>query len=201
MSAKDNTVIFDLGNVVLFFDHGIFCRKLASLYDLNEQFVFQKIFKEGIERKYDEGRLSPEHFTRQCSEALGVQLDFLQFKAIWSDIFWKNSPVIDLIKLIKKRAGVFLLSNTNVWHVEYIRRHFRILELFKELIFSFEVGHTKPDKRIFERAVELCKGSKQIIYIDDTDEHVRAAIDLGISGIKYDEPNILRSVLSGKGLL
>lgn len=201
MSAKDTTVIFDLGNVVLFFDHGIICRKLASLYDLNEQFVFRKVFKEGIERKYDEGRLSPEHFTRQCSEALGVQLDFSQFKAIWSDIFWENTPVIDIIKLIKKRARVFLLSNTNVWHVEYIRRHFRILELFDELIFSFEVGYTKPDKRIFERAIGLYTGSKQIIYVDDTVEHVQAARDVGLFGIKYSEADMLRDTLSSKGLL
>jgi HAD superfamily hydrolase (TIGR01549 family) len=201
VSAKDTTVIFDLGNVVLFFDHGIICRKLASLYNLSEQFIFQKIFKEGIERKYDDGRLSPEHFTRECSEALGIQLEFLQFKAIWSGIFRENTPVIDIIKLIKKRARVFLLSNTNVWHVEYIRRHFHILELFDELIFSFEVGYIKPDKRIFERAIDLCKGSKQIIYIDDTDEHVRAAKDVGLCGIKYSEPDMLRGTLSSKGLL
>lgn len=201
MTTKDTTVVFDLGNVVLFFDHWIICRKLADLYDLDEHFVFQRIFNEGIERKYDEGRLSPEQFTRQCSEALDVQLDFSQFKAIWSDIFWGNSPVIDIIKLLKRQARVFLLSNTNVWHVEYIRRHFRILELFDELIFSFEVGYAKPDKRIFKRALELCNGNKQIIYVDDIEEHVRAARDVGLFGIKYSGADMLRSTLSSKELL
>jgi len=109
--------------------------------------------------------------------------------------------VVDIIKVLKRRTRVFLLSNTNVWHVEYIRRNFRILELFDELIFSFEVGYAKPDKRIFTRTLELCNGNKQIIYVDDIEEHVRAARDVGLFGIKYSGADMLCSTLSSKELL
>ena len=201
MSTEDFTMVFDLGNVVLFFDHWIICRKLAELYGLNEHFVYQKLFNEGIERQFDEGKLSPEQFTSRCSVALGVPLDFSQFKAIWSDIFWENSPVIDIIKALKKRTRLFLLSNTNVWHIEHIKNRFNVLNLFDELIFSFEVGHAKPDKKIFDRIFELRTGETQIIYVDDIPKYVEAGRDIGLFGIEYRGADMLRSALSQKDLL
>jgi putative hydrolase of the HAD superfamily len=198
---KDRTVIFDLGNVVLFFDHEVICRKLASLFNLDERFIFEKIFQDGIEKEFDEGKLSPEIFTQQCSDALNVSLNLSAFKYIWSDIFTKNTPVIEIIKELRARACVFLLSNTNIWHIEQVKNQFSVLELFDELILSFQVGYSKPHRKIFERAIELSSTPELIFYIDDIEAYVRAATELGIYGIHYTESSQLRSKLTSVGLL
>lgn len=200
---EDTTVIFDLGNVVLFCDHRIFCRKLERRHHIDEELVYQKIFSEGLEYEFDKGEISPEAFTGLCSSALKVKLDVAQFKKMWSDIFAQNRPVIDLIKALRKRgrSRLLLLSNTNVWHVEHIKKRYDVLPLFDSLILSCEVGCCKPDKRIYQRAITLSADPTQIIYVDDIPEYVKAACKLGIFGIPYTGVPELKGILQTRGLM
>lgn len=200
---KNTTVIFDLGNVILFCDHHVICRKVASTYLIDEEFVYQKIFSEGLEYEFDKGEISPEAFTARCSSVLQVKLDTAQFKEMWSDVFTENRPVIDLIKALRRRGSsrLLLLSNTNVWHVEHIKKRYDVLPLFNSLVLSCEVGHCKPDRRIYQRAIALSADPTQIIYIDDIPEYVKAACKLGIFGIPYTGAPELQGVLQARGLL
>jgi FMN phosphatase YigB (HAD superfamily) len=199
-----STVIIDLGNVVLFFDHRIICRKLSVRYGIDDQVVFQKIFGNAIGRQFDQGRLSPELFTQKCSEALGITLDIMEFKSIWRDIFTENRSAIELIKELRKNFRILLLSNTNVWHIEHIRKNFSVLDLFDELILSFQVGYTKPHRKIFERAIELSYEPwepSRSIFIDDIDAYVKAGMQMGLCGVHYTSIGQLEYELNRLGLL
>jgi epoxide hydrolase-like predicted phosphatase len=200
---KDTTVIFDLGNVVLLCDHGIFCRRVEKKHHIDEEFVYQKIFSQGLEYEFDKGEISPEIFAARCSAALNVKLDVDQFKEMWSDIFAQNRPVVNLIKALRRRgrSRILLLSNTNVWHVEHIKKRYDVLALFDRLILSCEVGYCKPDKRIYQRAIALSADPTQIIYIDDIPEFVKAACKLGIFGIPYTGVSELKELLQARALL
>lgn len=196
-----STVVFDMGNVVLFFDHGIICRKVADLYKLDEQFVFGKIFEEGIEKKFDEGKLTPELFTQECASALDIPLELDKFRDIWSEIFTENRPVVEMIEQLKTKSRILLLSNTNIWHVEYVKSKYTVLKHFDELIFSFQVGCVKPDRRMFERIIAFSGDAGSTIYIDDIESHVEAASKFGFRGIRYTAARALRVELVGLGLL
>ena len=200
---KDTTVIFDLGNVVLFCDHRIFCRKVGRRHHIDVELAYRKIFLEGLEYEFDKGEISPETFAARCSAALKVKLDVDQFKKMWSDIFTQNRPVVDLIKALRKRgrSRLLLLSNTNVWHVEHVKKRYDVLPLFDSLILSCEVGHCKPDRRIYQRAISLSTDPTQIIYVDDIPEYVKAACKLGIFGIPYTGAPELKGILQARGLL
>ena len=202
--TKISTVIVDLGNVVLFFDHGAICRKLSVRYGIDDQVVFQEIFQSDIERQFDDGRLSPELFTQKCSKALGVSLDTVEFKSIWCDIFTENKPVIELVKELRRNSRTLLLSNTNVWHIEHIRKRFSVLDLFDELVLSFQVGYSKPHRNIFERAIELSLEPwepSRSVFIDDIDSHIRAGMQMGLCGIHYTSTVQLKHQLSRIGVL
>jgi putative hydrolase of the HAD superfamily len=200
---KNTTVIFDLGNVLLFCDHGLFCRKVARQHHIDKEFVYRKVFSEGLEHEFDMGEISPETFAARSSSALKVKLDIARFKEMWSDIFAQNKSVIDLVKALKKRgrSRLLLLSNTNVWHVEHVRKRYDVLALFDGLILSCQVGCCKPDRRIFQRAIALSADPAQIIYIDDIPEYVKAACKLGIFGIPYTGASELKGILQARGLL
>ena len=193
-----SSIIFDLGNVVLFFDHWIICHKLKDRFGVDSDKIFEKIFKSGLEKQFDEGKLSPEQFTHKCSKELGVPLELQEFKAIWIDIFKENPPVIELIKILKTRVKVLLLSNTNIWHLEHVEKQFKVLELFDDSILSFIVGYTKPHNKIFDQALELSgapESPSKCIFIDDIETHVRAAVKLGVYGIHFKNFNALRQEL------
>lgn len=199
-----STVVFDLGNVVLGFDHLIICRKLSELYGITVDEVFECIFKRGLEKAFDEGRLSPQEFTAECSKALGVKLSAPAFKEIWSDMFWENQDVLDIVRELRPSARLLLLSNTNVWHVEYVTKHFSVLDLFDALILSFQLGHTKPHPAMFERTIELSSEPahpSQTVFIDDKQEYTRAASELGLRGIHFTGAQHLRRELEDLSLL
>ena len=200
---KDTTVIFDLGNVVLFCDHHITCQNVGRRHHIDKGFVYQKIFSEGLEHEFDTGEISPEVFATRCSSALKVKLDVDQFKKMWSEIFAQNRPVIDLIKALRRRgrSRLLLLSNTNVWHVEHIKKRYDVLALFDSLILSCQVGCCKPDRRIYQRAIALSADPTRIIYVDDIPEYVKAACKLGIFGIPYTGASELKGVFQARGLL
>jgi glucose-1-phosphatase len=203
-NTKISTVMVDLGNVVLYFDHGIICRKLARRYGLDDQVVYQKIFQSGIESEFDEGRLSPELFTRRCSQALGVSLESAEFKNIWSDIFSENPPVIALLRELRKNTRTLLLSNTNTWHIELVREKFPVLDLFDALVLSYQVGYVKPHRKFFERALELSRepgDPSHSVFIDDIDDNIKAGRQKGLKGIHYTGFDELKQQLEKIGLL
>lgn len=184
---RPTTVIFDLGNVVLYFDHGIICREIALKYNLDARVVQRKIFHDGLEQAFDEGRVSPSEFTRQCSVALGVPLDEATFQNIWSDIFSENSEIVELIRALrKKKVNLTLLSNTNLWHISWVKDNFSILNLFDTLVFSYEVGCRKPNLDIFQHALRVSgeeSDPSQAVFIDDIEDYVIAAKRLGMRAI------------------
>ena len=188
VSSPDvSTVVFDLGNVVLGFDHWIVCRRLSEKYGIAADTVFECIFTRGLENAFDRGRLSPEAFTQECSNALGVQLN-ADFKAIWSDIFWENPEVIDIIRKLKSSVRLILLSNTNTWHIEHVRKRYSVLDLFDALVLSFEVGQTKPHPSVFDRAIKLSQepqNPSRTAFIDDKQEYAQAARKLGLRDIHF----------------
>jgi len=55
------------------------------------------------------------------------------------------------------------------------------------LVFSYEVGALKPDKKIFEELIRKSQVAPgEIIYSDDSMERIRGAMDLRIRTFVYE---------------
>jgi glucose-1-phosphatase len=199
---KYPTLIFDLGNVLIFVDHRRICRKLSDRYGLNEDFIYKTLFMERLHGAFEEGKQTPVEFTRVCASALHVDLELEDFRGIWSDIFVENHPVIDLVRELRENGfRLILLSNTDPWHIQHIREDFKVLELFEHLILSYEAGCAKPDRRIYERLIRLAGGPSGLLYIDDIAEYITAAGTLGVEGLHFTGENELRMGLRKRGIL
>jgi HAD superfamily hydrolase (TIGR01509 family) len=60
--------------------------------------------------------------------------------------------------------------------------------LFDVMIFSYQVGLTKPDERIYRLLCEKLKMQPQdVCYVDDVEGYVAAAAEIGIKGIVYSD--------------
>ena len=199
---NDKSVIFDLGNVLVFVNEFMLSRRILQVYDLNESFLYQKRDSlEAVAKEFDEGKISPEKFTERFARVLNVDIDVSQFKEMWSDMLTENVPAMNIVKELKGKARLLILSNINLWHFEYIRMNFDVLNHFDDLILSFELGYGKPDRRIFERAIECSRGSKQILYFDNIPEFVDEASKLGIHAYQYTGEDFLYRALINEGVL
>lgn len=194
-------IIFDLGNVILNFDHMIICRKLSKISKLSPQQIYDIIFVSGLERLYDEGKISTKNFFKQISNKLKLNIPFKEFKQIWEDIFWLNEGIEEVIMRLKEKYKLFLLSNTNQLHFEFAKNKFDILTFIDEYILSYKIGYTKPDAKIFYEALKKSMVSaSQCIYIDDIKEHIDAASKIGINGILFQSIDELKKDLPRHGV-
>lgn len=101
----------------------------------------------------------------------------------------KNLILLAYIEKLKCRGyTIGLLSNiANNWIREtFLTAHEQ--SLFDAMIFSYELGITKPDPRIFMLACERLRiGPHEAVMIDDIDRYIDAAKQEGLQGIVYTD--------------
>lgn len=92
-----------------------------------------------------------------------------------------------LRELHEEQVPVVVLSDA--W--PSLRRWYRELGLdryVQAMVISGEEGITKPDPRVFHRALSLLEREAcDVIFVDDWPEHVRAACQLGMRGLRLRE--------------
>ena len=88
-----------------------------------------------------------------------------------------------------KRQGVLtcLITNMNVFHVRYVRRHApRIFLNFDHLMISSIEKVAKPDLEAWIRPMEtLGLRAEECLFIDDSFNNIKAAAKLGIKVWHY----------------
>ncbi|MCX5686998.1 MAG: HAD hydrolase-like protein [Candidatus Omnitrophica bacterium] len=201
MNKKYYVIVFDLGNTIIRFDHSISAKKIANLFKLDSKKIYDTFFDSEITRAFEKGEISPKEFYRRTSLFLGVKMPYKDFVAIWNDIFWEDKEACDLARQLKKSYKLFLLSNVNRLHFEHIEKKFDIIKIFDEIILSYLVGATKPDRLIFEDVIRRAGGDRSsLLYIDDREDLIREAISLGIDSIRFEGAAKLREVMMVKGI-
>ncbi|OPX93564.1 MAG: Alpha-D-glucose-1-phosphate phosphatase YihX [Syntrophorhabdus sp. PtaB.Bin006] len=198
--------VFDLGNVILPFEH----RQIgAKLYErsrdrkgLTPQRIFDILFdiEKGLINPYEEGLMSSSEFFGGLKNRFELDMDLEAFMDIWNPIFREDEDVKNAILFLKERGyPLFLLSNTNELHFSHIIAKYPIVHVFDEWILSFEVGAKKPEERIFRTIFEKMDiPAEDVFYIDDIPRYVEAAKGLGIDGMVFKDAKQLWNVLNSK---
>ncbi len=182
-------VIFDLGNVLIDFDHTIAAKKISMFADKTPQEIFNLFFDSGLTALFEEGKIAPLNFFSEVKKMLNLELEYNQFLPIWNEIFFlteKNQAVYNLAKILKDHYKIALLSNINVLHFEYLKKNFSVFDVFHNIVTSFEVGYRKPDPLIYKKTLDLLKATPQnTFYTDDMAELTEKACRLGIRGFVF----------------
>jgi len=208
MSAFPETgvraIIFDLGNVLIDFDHGIAARRIMRFTDKSPQEITDLFLNSGITGLFEEGKISPEEFFFKVKEMLSLRLDYPGFLPVWNEIFTfsgKNREVYALAQSLKSRYQLAILTNSNILHFEYVKNNFPIFDAFGHIFTSYELGAAKPNRVIYEKALFLLKVDAQaVFYTDDRQDLVEGAKALGIKASVFVSPDQLREDLRLAGV-
>ena len=193
-------IAFDLGNVLIPFDHMKACRALGSTYSLDPHYIYECIFKCGIAQAFDLGNLSPSDFTQECSNVLNVNLNEKELVDAWSDIFSPDPAMEKLVEELADHADLCLISNTNYWHYNLILRDFPFVENFPRRLLSYKIHKMKPDPEVFRLALSWAQCGQTNIFIDDIEENVKSAASVGFSAIHFSGIMPLRESLRRLGV-
>lgn len=176
------TILYDLGNVLVCFSHERMYEQIGAVCGRSTQQV-RELFERRMLPDFETGRIDERGFHARMEEWSGRRLDADELRRAGSDIFWPNPGMADVVRAMKRQGvRLVLLSNTSAPHIEHVRASWPLLELFDNLILSFEVGATKPQPEIYQAALDRigCPPS-ECFYTDDIPEYVEAGRSHGLT--------------------
>jgi 2-haloacid dehalogenase len=199
-----NTVIFDLGGV---------------LVDWNPRYMYRKIFEDEKQMEYflteicgdewnkgqDAGRPIAEGNKMLIEKYPEWEKEILAFYKRWVEML--GGPIhesVDLLKTLHNKKETRLIALTN-WSAETFpiaRAMYDFLGLFEGILVSGEEKLVKPDPRIYELVLERYDIDRsKAIFIDDNKDNIIASTNLGLEGWQFTSPGKLREQLEERGLL
>ena len=196
-------IYFDMGNVLLFFDHRRAARQMAEVAGMNEAEVWQIVFGDDLQRRFECGEITPREFYDEFCALSGKQPDFDALERAGSDIFWPNVSMFSVINQLRSTGNrVGVLSNTSRSHWEYCFAQYRLLQTgFEKHALSFEIGAMKPDAAIYRAAAEMAGVEPaEILFTDDTAGHVEAARAAGFDAVLFTGTPQLVDALRQRGV-
>lgn len=188
-------ILFDLGNVLLPFDHMRAVRALAPYVRRSPEALYQSFFDSPVQALHDEGKISGEALFEWVRAEYDLTLGFERFVTLWNDVFWEDPAMALLVERLKPRYHLLGISNTNRLHFDYVRARYPVVREITTWILSYEVGARKPSAKIYQAAIAAAGvAPAEIFYVDDRLDLIEAGRALGLRG----EPFINAQRLPGQ---
>lgn len=181
-------VLFDIGNVLVRYDHQ---RTMAALSELYNTTPSQLLALYGeIGREFGAGEIAPSQVIEVLDSRFDAKHDIDEFTTAFCAGLMRDDEALAyaLTLPVDGELAVGAISNTNAIHVAWLDAHVPELNEFELVIMSNEVGILKPSPEIFELALEILDAQPaQMLYIDDLAENAAAARQLGMNAILHHD--------------
>lgn len=196
------TIFFDFGNVLAFFDHGRAVAKFAAFTDVPAVELALALYAGPVADDYECGKISTAEYVRGALANARLSCTDAEFLAAYTDIFWPNPEVADLIPRLKPRYRLVLASNTNEAHyLRYTRDFADILAHFDALAPSHHAAARKPHPEYFAYAQRFAAADPgECLFVDDLAVNVEAAGRFGWNGVLYEPGGTLAEKLRAGGV-
>jgi len=101
---------------------------------------------------------------------------------------------VAMLKALRTRYPLFLLSNTNRLHIDCINKHMHLDygistmdSLFEKAYYSFSLGKRKPDSAVFLEVIDDAGLVPQTtLMVDDNYDNIQVALSCGLQALHID---------------
>lgn len=196
-------IIFDLSEVIISGYHGAEKVVEEGSNISAEDFLARK--KGTIDKFLDAMRdkYSEDEYIEILMENTNWHIDKQELKMLIRKNL--NIPVegtMNIIKALKEKYNLILLSDHIREWVDYILENNKDLDIFDHTFFSCDIKMLKSDEGTFEYILkELNIKPEETIFIDDSEGNVQAAIKTGINGIVFKDAEQLEKELKEIGII
>jgi glucose-1-phosphatase len=179
-------IIFDLGGVLLNIDLNRISAGFASIMNLNEEQV--RRIKFDIVPAYEIGAIGTHEFLASLSAYLKPGYTDKDIISIWNSIIMDlPSERLNMLKELRLRYKVHLLSNINDLHADCFEENFRTAfktdprTYFDQYFYSHIIGRRKPDTGTYTWVLDQLQCEPEdVVFIDDMPENIEGARNTGI---------------------
>ena len=193
-------VIFDWGGVLIDDPSPGLVEYCSQVLGASAQDYLQAYNKFGSD--FHKGEIIEDGFWSKMCGQLHVATP--ENNSLWGEAFKAvYSPKEDVFSLARTLGDndykIALLSNTEVPAMRFFYE--QKYDMFDALVFSCAQGCAKPQRRIYELAVERlgCQAA-QVVFIDDKSEYTEAAKEAGLEAIVFESCGQIKTQLSQLGV-
>src|SRR5688572_6514867 len=125
------TIIFDLGNVIVAFDHRKISKRLEAATAHAGDVIYAKAVTGELVQEYNLGKISTDEFLAAVNQELNMQVCYEDFYDAWNCTFLPE-PIISerLVKKLSEKYKLLILSDTNEMHFDFIRENYPVMNYF-----------------------------------------------------------------------
>jgi len=195
-------VYFDLGKVIVDFDHSRAAQELLKVTPLSLKEAMAVLSDGELVSEYETGRLSSQEHYRKVCRRLQMEVSIEKFRELWGSMFLPEPLLSEsFLQDLKKRYRLMLLSNTNEIHFDFVIQNYPILRMIEERLLSYQAGCMKPQARIFELAIKKAGvAPENIFFTDDRPENIEAAQRSGIQALLFQSETQLKRDMASRGM-
>ena len=181
--ADIKAIIFDAGGVYLQGNFTDFVNKCYKVLGINKTFSTKEeiVFDEELNL----GRVGAEDCFRRYFWVPINDSQMEEILRLWKSTWILTPEMKDFVRRLENDYILAILSNSDyIYHQEYLRKGW--FDPFNYLVLSHITGILKPDKRIYELALErLGIPAEECIFIDDQEKNLVPAREFGMKTILY----------------
>jgi FMN phosphatase YigB (HAD superfamily) len=196
-------VYFDLGNVIATFDRDRAFRQMAAACGADPARVREAVMN-GLQADLERGSIDWLGFHREFGRRTGTESDPVALAMAAADMFELNAEILPVVAALqRRRIPIGILSNTCEIHWRHLlgRRWGILPGGFRPAILSYELGASKPERAIFDRAAERAGvPPERIFFCDDLPEHIAAARAAGWDAEVFTSAPLLADQLARRGI-
>jgi putative hydrolase of the HAD superfamily len=185
-------LLFDLGGVIVHLDISRTHRAFSALAGRDPEIITREFREIDLFKRYEKGLINDESFRHQLQAFLRTDAGDDQLDEA------RNAMLLDIpparVKLLKQLRGkyiLFLLSNTNAIHVRQVNQILRqtssitsLEDLFDRTFYSHQVGMSKPAPEVFRYVLDHARiQAEETLFLDDSPDYLRSAQQTGIPSV------------------
>lgn len=190
-----DAIFFDLGMVLVTFDWNLAIPRFVARGSAPER--VRAFLADPLHEEFERAAVTGAEFFVRGQSMTGFDGTPDEFKTYWNEIFETYAANVELARALAAHYPLFVISNTNPWHMEYVEHEFAWLEIFRERYYSPALGVRKPDSRIFEIALARSGiAAARALFLDDRLENIHGAQAVGMQTLHVPTPELATRELS-----
>jgi glucose-1-phosphatase len=193
MKSNIKNIIFDLGNVIIDLDIDRTWFHLKHWLGDNFETVLKQIHPNNdIFIQFEIGEISEQQFFETLRATTEAPLSIRQLKEAWNAMLLQiPAKRFEMLARLKEHYNVFLLSNTNETHVNWVDGYLQTVHNFTIKDFNERYFHKpyyshlihlrKPNTNIYEYVLADAQlKAEESLFIDDNFHNIEGAKKVGL---------------------
>lgn len=187
MAAKQHHIFLDLYDTLIYIEHKQYPYKhiveYFDQYNIPRSSIREQLMKqpqESIATFLTKNNIHPEQhkaFTEMLTQKFSAELDTIRL----------FPETIEVLRSLRRSYTLTLISNISSFFIPGFYKY-DLQQYFDHVIFSCDVGYMKPEKEIYQLAMDHHQTSPQKVMMvgDNIISDYQGAINIGINAVHVD---------------